>query len=268
MMSMIAAFVWKDWLQARSYRLASLFQIVGLGLPLVGLFFLGRLFGDVEMDGISRYGGNYVQFLLTGVVITSFSAMALRASAGHLRTAQFLGTLEVLLLTKASMPVIVIGGAMYSLLRSMVGLVIYLAAGFVILGVSLTGANLWGLAFSVILMIAVMGSIGLLAAGFTLVFKQSDPFTAILLIAAGLLSGTAYPVSILPEWLQVVSQILPQTHAIEATRLAVLQGYSMAELAPHLYVLAIYAIILIPLSFVAFNYAMYRARLEGSLAHY
>lgn len=268
MVTMIFAFVWKDWLQARSYRLSSLMQFVGIGLPLVGLYFLGRLFNDIDMDGISRYGGNYVRFLLTGIVITSFSGMALRASAGHLRAAQTLGTLEVLLLTKASLPVIVIGGAMYSLLRSMIGVAIYLTAGFIILGISLEGANLWGLLITIVLMVVVMGSIGLFAAGFQLVFKQGDPFTAVLFISAGLLSGTAYPVSILPDWLQVVSRVLPQTHAIEATRLALLQGYTVGELAPSLYVLTIYAVILVPLAFIAFNYAMYRARIEGSLAHY
>jgi len=268
MLTKLFAFVWKDWLQARSYRMASLMQLVGLGLPLVGLYFLGRLLGDVEVGGISRYGGNYVQFLLTGGIVMSFSGMALRASAGHLRTAQFAGTLEVLLLTKANVPIIVIGGALYSILRSLLGLIIYLAAAFVILGVSLAGANLLGILVAITLMVVVMGSIGLFAAGFTLVFKQGDPFTALFLVAAGLLSGTAYPVSILPEWLQHVSRVLPQTHAIEATRMAVLRGYTMGELAPHLLVLALYSVVLVPVAFVAFRYAMHRARIEGSLAHY
>lgn len=268
MITMLSAFVWKDWLQARSYRMASLMQFVGLGLPLVGLYFMGRLLGEVDVSGITEYGGNYVQFLITGVIVTSFSGMALSASAGHLRTAQFTGTLEVLLLTKANVPVIVIGGALYSLLRSLLGVTIYLTAGFMILGVSFSGASLPALFITIALVIVVMGSIGLFAAGFTLVFKQGDPFSALLLVAAGLLSGTAYPVSILPQWLQEVSQLLPQTHAIEATRLAVLRGYSVSELVPHFMVLTIFAAMLLPLAVVSFRYAMYRAKLEGSLAHY
>jgi ABC-2 type transport system permease protein len=268
MMDKLWAFVIKDWRQARSYRMAFILQTVGLALPFVGLYFLGRLFDEVEMRHISQYGASYPVFLLTGVVVTSFSGMALAAAAGHLRTAQFMGTLEVLLLTKATLPVIILGGAFYSFLRSILRMVLYLTGGLIILNVSLTGANLWGAFLTVFLMVLVMGSMGLLAAGFTLVFKQGDPFTALMLVAAGLLSGTVYPVSVLPQWLQYVGQILPQTHAIEAVRLAVLQGYSLSLLAPHILALAIYAIVLMPLALIGFKYAMYRARVEGSLAHY
>jgi ABC-2 type transport system permease protein len=145
---------------------------------------------------------------------------------------------------------------------------VYLGTGFAVLGLAFSQMNLPAALLVFALTVAIMGSFGILAASFTLVFKQSDPFTMALMLAAGLLSGVLYPVSVLPGWLQAVAQTLPQTHAIEGMRLAVLQGYSMRELAPQLAALAIYVSMLLPLSWWVFSYAIHRARADGSLAHY
>jgi len=147
-------------------------------------------------------------------------------------------------------------------------MLVYLAGGFLILGLQLENANLPGALLTLGLIVTIMGSLGIVAASFTLVFKQGDPFTAAIVVAAGMLSGTLYPVSVLPGWLQVVARLLPQTHAIEAMRMAVLQGHSLRDLAPQLGALAIYAVLLLPLALWAFNRAMHRAKIEGSLAHY
>lgn len=262
------AFLWRDWETARSYRLAFLLQGGGLIIPLAGLYFMGRLFTNVDVSPVARYGGNYVAFTMVGVILTSYSGTALRAFSGSLRAAQVSGTLEVLLLTRTGLPTMILGWSLYPFMRATLSMLVYLAGGFLILGLRLN--NLDGIAAlcTLALTVTVMGSLGILAASFTLVFKQGDPFTAVIVVAAGMLSGTLYPVSVLPSWLQVVAKLLPQTHAIEAMRLAVLQGYPVTELASQLGALALYAVVLVPLSLWAFRLAMRRAKIEGSLAHY
>jgi ABC-2 type transport system permease protein len=261
-------FIWRSWQQSRSYKIAFALQFLGILVPLTGLIFMGRLFNTVDISSISRYGGNYAAFMLVGVVVTSYSGIALRAFSGNLRAAQFTGTLEVLLLTRASLPTIVFGWSLYPFLRATVFMLVYLTGGFLILGLRLDNANVGSAFLALLLTVTVMGSMGIMAASFTLVFKQGDPFTAAIVVASGLLSGTMYPVSILPGWLQAISRILPQTHAIESMRLAVLQGYSVGDLMPQLGALAIYAVLLLPLSLLTFKLAMHRAKIEGSLAHY
>ena len=137
-----------------------------------------------------------------------------------------------------------------------------------ILDASFENANIIGALVTMMFTLAVMVSLGIIAASVTLITKQSDPFTRVLVIAAGMLSGALYPVSSLPGWLQSVAQLLPHTHAIEAIRLTVLQGASMQEIAPQLVALAAYVAIVMPLSIMSFKYAMRRVRIEGSLAHY
>ena len=72
----------------------------------------------------------------------------------------------------------------------------------------------------------------------------------------------------MPGWLPVVAKLLSDTHAMEAMRLAVLRGYSTGDLLPQLHALAAYAILLPILGLWAFRDAMYRAKVDGSLAHY
>lgn len=147
-------------------------------------------------------------------------------------------------------------------------LVVYLLVGFMIVGVRFQNADIAAVAVTVLLTCLIMGSLGIIAASFTLVFKQGDPATALLILAGGMLSGVMYPVGVLPLWLQTVAMALPQTHAIEAMRLATLRGFTIGDLAPQLVALAIYAAILLPLSAWVFRAAIRQARVDGSLAQF
>jgi ABC-2 type transport system permease protein len=262
------AFLWKDWEEARSYRLAHIMQFAGLALPLLLLFFMGQMFDQVHIESIDQYGGNYVAFALMGIIVTTYSGNALRAFSTTLRRAQVVGTLEVLFLTRANLPTLLFGWSLYPFLRSTLSMVVFLVAGFLVLGLSFDNVNVLGAVLTVALLVVVMGSLGVMAASFTLMFKQGDPFTSLLVVASGLLSGTIYPVQVLPEWLQTLAKTLPHTYAIETVRLAVLRGSPLEQILPGLAVLAIYAAVLVPLGFLAFNYALRRAKQNGSLAHY
>ncbi len=260
--------LWKDLRVARSYRFAFFVQMVSIVAPLVLLVFLERTLGGISVPSISEYGGNYVSFLLLGVVVTTFSATSLGAFSQSLRTAQVTGTLEALLFTKARLPVLVIGMSLYPFVRESLRMAIYIAGGFVVLGLALDTVNLLPALVVFALFLTVMLSMGLMAASFTLVFKQGDPITLLLVAGSGFLSGVIYPVEVLPLWLQKVALALPQTHAIEGLRLSVLSNASFSDISAQLIVLGIFAVIMLPLAVVGFSVAMDQARTEGSLAHF
>jgi ABC-2 type transport system permease protein len=101
-----------------------------------------------------------------------------------------------------------------------------------------------------------------------LAFKQGQPFTAGIVFASSILSGAFYPVSVLPGWVQTFSIAIPQTSALEAMRLAALQGASPGQLMPEIGALLGFAVFLIPLSLWSFRRSLRRAKIVGSLAHY
>lgn len=260
--------LWKDMQVARSYRFAFIVQTVSLVAPLLLLIFINRSLGQVDVPSISRFGGNYVSFMLIGVVITTFSATSLSAFSRSLRSAQVTGTLEAMLFTRARLPVLIVGSSLYPFVREALRMAVYIGGGFVVLGLALDNVNVAAAITVFVIFLLVMVSLGILAASFTLVFKQGDPVTMLLLAGSGFLSGVVYPVEVLPVWLQRIAQLLPQTHAIEAMRLSVLSNAGFSDIAPELIVLSIFALLLMPVALLAFSLAMEQARYEGSLAHF
>ena len=77
-----------------------------------------------------------------------------------------------------------------------------------------------------------------------------------------------YPVSVLTGWLQVSSRALPHTYALGALRLGLLQGKSVAEVAPQLGALALFALAFLPMGYFASQYALHRAQVESSLGQF
>ena len=85
---------------------------------------------------------------------------------------------------------------------------------------------------------------------------------------SSLVGGAFFPVEILPDWLRVISFLLPITHALEALRLSMLEGYSIATLWRPLTALAVMAGTMLPLGLWLFSYAVDHARREGTLMQY
>jgi len=58
------------------------------------------------------------------------------------------------------------------------------------------------------------------------------------------------------------------TYALDAMRLAMLQGYTLYEIRHDIFALLGFTLVLTPLAFMAFRKALKRAKMEGSLTHF
>lgn len=97
---------------------------------------------------------------------------------------------------------------------------------------------------------------------------KGDPINFPFGSVSTLLGGVLYPVAVLPAWLQPISHVIPLTYSLSAMRRAILLGHSLGEVAPDVLVLSLFSGVLLPLTFVAFRYAVNRAKIEGSLTQY
>lgn len=82
------------------------------------------------------------------------------------------------------------------------------------------------------------------------------------------MAGVYYPVAVLPGWLQGLSQLLPLTYALEGMRNALLLGYTAYDSRFEIMALLCFSVVLLPVAFLSFHFAVKRARAEGSLIHY
>jgi ABC-2 type transport system permease protein len=243
------------------------FQLASIVLVVLIFFFISRLLGEATTPYLQQYGGDYFAFVLIGLALARYTGVALNGFASNISRAQSTGTLEALLVTQTSASTIILSSSLYTYLWATLDVFIYLLGG-VLLGVDLSRANVPVALLVLGLTIVCFSSLGIMAASFIIVFKRGDPITWLMSNASSLLGGAYFPVSVLPAWLQPLSMLLPTTYALEAMRLALLQGASFAQLSGELIVLAVFALLLLPVSLAVFRYAVRRAKVDGSLTHY
>lgn len=262
------AFLKRDFQIAVSYRLKFVLQLGGIFISTLMFFFLSRLVGQGVADQLEPYGGNYFSFVLIGIAFTDYLSVSLSSFAGQIRSAQMQGTLEALLVTPTSVPTILFSSSLYNFFFTSLRVFLYLAIGVIFFGLKLHVTSI--LAFFVIMILTILAfsGIGLLSAGFIIVFKQGSPISFLVTTVSGLLGGVFYPVAVLPSWLEPFAYLLPITHALEAMRQILLNGATLAAVYNQALMLALFAALLLPLGLAAFGYGLRMARKEGSLIHY
>ena len=126
--------------------------------------------------------------------------------------------------------------------------------------------------FAALLVVLVPGAVAIFAlsilfAAVVVLIKQADPIIGAYSMMAAILGGMVFPVEVLPIWIRPLAWLIPISHAMTGTRLA-LAGEGIGEIAVHAIVLAAIAVVLLPVSIFAFNWAVQRAKYEGSLVEY
>lgn len=259
-----AAFFARDLKLATSYPLAFLLSIGRSLFPLLILYLPAQLMGDVAS---TREFGGFLPFSVIGLGTMNFFMASYGSFANSVRSEQTMGTLEALLMSPISLPTMVLASAGWGFLGSLASAVLFIGGGALLYGIALPGSFALALVIVVVTTL-VFVSLGVFAASFAMVWKRGDPFGPLISATFFLLGGIIYPPKILPAWLAFVSQLLPVTHGVQALRAVLLQGQPFAAVAHHVWVLAAYAVVLVPLSLLAFARAVRRATRDGTLLQF
>lgn len=251
-----------------SYRMALALGIVGGFVGLLQFTFMGQFLEDGNsFPALEQYGGNLLAYLIIGSAFTSFVGVSLHSFQGTVRSEQQMGTLEYLILSSTRPETLLICSGIMGFLGAVVNVSVLLFVVSFVFAVPLE-VNIMGAAASIVLTVISLSGIGLVSAGIIIVTKVGDPVTWAFTTLTGLLSGVMFPVEYLPGWLQVVSSMLPTTHALHALRLALGQNASIATLTPQLLTLTFLAMVTVPVGLLAVRLGFHRAQRMGTLAHY
>jgi ABC-2 type transport system permease protein len=186
---------------------------------------------------------------------------------GRLREAQGAGTLESKLMSPTRPELLIANSSLWDFAWTTFQIVVYLAIGMVF-GLSLARANIGAALLVLVFAVVPFVALGILAASIIMVTKRGDPLTWMVGSLFTLFGGVLFPVSMLPTWLQPIANLFPTTIALDAMRLALLQGASLDVLLTDIIALLLFAVILAPVSLVAFRIAVDIARRDGSLAQF
>ena len=264
----IAVLFLRDLAVARSYRFAFVLQLFEMLLGVAAFYYLSRFIQSPELTHLLPQGGSYFAFALVGVAFFDYLGVSLSAFDSSLEEARQNGTLESLLVTQTPLPVILAGSALYPFAVLSLRTLGYLAWGVLLFGFPAAQAN-W-LSAAAVLGASVLAFVGLgiLSASYTLVFKRGNPVNWLFMGVSGLVSGIMYPVGVLPASLRWVARLVPATYSLEGMRAALLGHASIGELWPVIRALLAFALILLPISFWAFAWALRRTKITGTLTHF
>jgi ABC-2 type transport system permease protein len=256
----------RDAKLALSYPLWFALQWIGIAASATSLFFISKI---VPQSGSFSYNGapgSYFDFALVNVAFLTFQTAALQSFDSAIRDDQMRGTLEATYVTPTSVSTIVLSSGLWAFTITLLNVMLYLAIG-TLFGLHLQHLNVLAAAVLVLLTITATVPIGILSAAGVMVFKQGAPVQFIFNVAASLLAGVLFPITVLPLWLQYGSWLLPTTHALHGIRGAV-HGATFGQLSPDMLWLALLSIVLLPFALWVFQCAVDRAKRDGTLAHY
>jgi len=266
-----AQVVWATFLRdlwmALSYRTGFALSVGGALLSVFSVYFLSQTFGGEASQSLDAYGGSYFGFAVVGVALSNLMTLGLTGMSARIREGQMMGTLELMLLSPNRLGVLMFGSSLWAHTQAFVTLVLYFAFG-ALLGMDLSSANLGMTLLSLGLAVIAFNALGLFSAAVVIVIKQGNLVSLVVGLASALLGGVLYPTSVLPDWLRVIGQFLPLTHALELIRGSILAGQGLAELWEPFLSLAALTAVLLPVGLWACSRAVHIAQTDGSLAQY
>jgi ABC-2 type transport system permease protein len=258
----------RDFAVARSYRAAFILEAFQALFAVASFYFLSRFIESPQLERSLPQATGYFSFALVGLAFFDYLTVALHTFDESLREARQNGTLENLLVTQTSLPVILAGSSLYPFVLLSLRTMIYIGWGAALFGFPLRGANWPGAALILAASVLTFCGLGILSASYLLVFKRGNPVNWAVVGFSSVVGGMLYPVSVLPKWLQYAARLVPVTYSLEGMRAAILGHATLRELWPSLAALLAFAAVILPISFAAFSWALRRTKVTGTLTHF
>jgi ABC-2 type transport system permease protein len=266
-MRQILAFMRASWLTASSYRVSMVLSLIAVTGTVIPVFFVAKALQPVMSSVIQGEGHQYFAFVLVGSITFLFIPLAVSSLPRTITSSITSGTMEAVLGTPTSMPIMLIGMMGYNFAWTALRASLMLMAGAV-LGASIGWAQLPAAMILILLIILAYVPIGLMAAAAYLAFRTSGPLIHGALILSSLLGGVYYPTHVVPSWLEHVSGAIPLTYGLRALRQVLLEGASLMSVRTDVGILLLMTVLLFAAGGWLFSAAMRYARRTGSLSYY
>ncbi len=258
------AFVFRDFSLTKRY----------FGWVVVFTFYAMVNSATIALIGVAAKDEQLTLTLIVGVLLWSFLSVLFNEIASSVAYERWEGTLEYTFMAPVSRLVHLFGVSLYSVVYSIVRLVIVVGALAVFIKLDLSRANLWGILVVLLVSSFAFIGLGLIAAVLPVLSPErgaeaTNIFQGCLL----LVSGVYYPVEILPAWLHPLAKLSPATYSLPACRKLMgigagqgqLTGASITAVWSELLTLALMGVVMIPIGLWVFGHVERWAKRTGKL---
>lgn len=260
------------WLAYRNLRyypsnlvLAGVQELTAVGV----WYFTARFLDAGASASVAQYGGNYLAYVVVGVLLNQICLAALSGPFTTISEAFWDKRLETYRLSIHGIWANVLGrlgwDVGFSVLLQGLALALLLHVG----GLGLRADINYPLVFLACAMLVVANA-GLGIAGASLFFllevkSGQDPITWAYRYLVMLVSGLYVPLTILPGWLRAIGSVLPQTYGLAAVRALILTGASANLVTVNLLGLLLSSLLALAAGCGMFTWALRRAERHGGI---
>lgn len=213
------------------------------------------------------YGSQDITPWVLGNAFLLCTKNAVFAVGSMLRNDRNQGTLKLIVGSPSNKMYVFLARAFFNVLDASLTVVVGLVIGALFFGLDFSGVNL--VAFALTILVAMVGGlgIGLVLGSVALVIREIHLFLNTANMLLFILTGASFSRERLPVFLYHISNIIPITRSIEASRLIVANG-RWRDVLSLLGTDVLIGIAYILLGFLLYSYFEYKARVSATLEAY
>ena len=202
----------------------------------------------VTLIGKDQNSAALILSLMIGATFWNYLSVIFSIIGEQISWERWEGTLEYTMMAPVRRVSQLFGATMFAILWGLIHTTVVLFALVLFFGIDLSNANF--LTAGVVMLIGSLSiiGIGMMAAALPLLWvERGDQMVFVINSLLLLVSGVYYSVTILPQWMQVIAAFSPATYILDGVRKALIDGAPITDLAGHLLILAVMAVVFIPL---------------------
>jgi ABC-2 type transport system permease protein len=257
------AVVRRDFQLFMSYKLRFLSQTVSIFLAVTLFYYVSRL---VSIKQFPTHD-DYFAFVVVGMAIMELLTATLRTVPVNLRSELLAGTFERMVVSPFGPLGGILALTLFPMLVAIVTAFLILVMGALVFSLTLHWSTVPVAVPVILLGMLSFLPISLLLAAAVLVVKQVGNLTAFLITGLALAGGAFFPISVLPSWLQWISEVQPLTPALQLARHN-LVGTEIGSQWAAVAKLLGFAVVLLPIAIFAISRAIAFCQRRGTLIEY
>ena len=267
-------FYWQTFLKdlriATSYKLQFTFSIFSIFISIFFIFIFSSLFESSSNQILDKYGGSYFNFLFVGFITAEITFLFLNTMPNKVREYQMTGVFEELIMSGRKEIEVILSSLLYPIIFQIFRLFCYLLA-LLLANIDLTFISGMGFAtfFAALFFSFSMIGISLLSTAITITYKSPGIINRIYLSVTSIISGVAFPVELLPKFLEIIGEVLPTTQFLTIVRNdSISLNEGIFTYSENLIFLSVIAVILLIFGSFTLRKAIEVAKKNGSLLLY
>lgn len=210
--------------------------------------------------------GSYTWYAILGGAMMGMWGNTLYASGFAIEAERWWGTIEYTFATPSSLLHIIGGRSISNALMGLTNMLAILAIALIGFQTPLAVANFPGFILALVITILSVSALGLIFASAFVLTRQASVLTNGLELPLYIVSGSMFPIALLPFWTHPVALSLAPTWGIEAMRYASSQVQLGLTFWSDLGVMTLMSVAYVFIATILFRKVETRARMQGTMA--